>query len=123
MRMRWTTGVSRSPIEANRPVAGSHQFVFRSKSLKGTMNGLFLEDLAEKTRRGMRGRVEAGKSGGGICDGYRVSRSSRQIDAARSVRGVLPRVRKGTQPLSGVELHQFLLWPTGVQNPALSDDR
>ena len=33
--------------------------------LKGTMNQLFLKDLADKTRRGLRGRVEAGKSGGG----------------------------------------------------------
>ncbi|MDF6278483.1 recombinase family protein, partial [Escherichia coli] len=33
--------------------------------LKGTMNQLFLKDLAAKTRRGLRGRVEAGKSGGG----------------------------------------------------------
>ncbi len=33
--------------------------------LKGTMNQLFLKDLAEKTRRGLRGRVEAGMSGGG----------------------------------------------------------
>ena len=29
------------------------------------MNALFLKDLAAKTRRGLRGRVEAGKSGGG----------------------------------------------------------
>ncbi|WP_051469492.1 recombinase family protein [Chelativorans sp. J32] len=40
--------------------------------LKGTMNALFLKDLAMKTHRGLRGRVEAGKSGGGICYGYRV---------------------------------------------------
>ena len=33
--------------------------------LKGTMNAIFLKDLADKTRRGQRGRVEAGKSGGG----------------------------------------------------------
>ena len=33
--------------------------------LKGTMNALFLKDLADKTRRGQRGRIEAGKSGGG----------------------------------------------------------
>jgi site-specific DNA recombinase len=30
--------------------------------LKGTMNALFLKDLADKTRRGLRGRVEAGKA-------------------------------------------------------------
>ena len=40
--------------------------------LKGTMNALFLKDLAEKTRRGQRGRVEAGKSGGGNSYGYDV---------------------------------------------------
>jgi site-specific DNA recombinase len=33
--------------------------------LKGTMNALFLKDLADKTRRELRGRVELGKSGGG----------------------------------------------------------
>ena len=42
--------------------------------LKGTMNALFLKELAEKTRRGMRGRVELGKAGGGLCYGYRVIR-------------------------------------------------
>lgn len=41
---------------------------------KGTMNALYLHDLAEKTRRGLRGRVEAGKSGGGLCYGYRAVR-------------------------------------------------
>jgi len=40
--------------------------------LKGTMNALFLKDLAIKTRRGIRGRVEAGKIGGGNAYGYRV---------------------------------------------------
>ena len=40
--------------------------------LKGTMNALFLKDLADKTRRGLRGRVERGKSGGGIAYGYDV---------------------------------------------------
>ena len=40
--------------------------------LKGTMNALFLKDLADKTRRGLRGRVEHGKSGGGIAYGYDV---------------------------------------------------
>ena len=40
--------------------------------LKGTMNALFLKDLADKTRRGLRGRVEAGKSGGGLTYGYDV---------------------------------------------------
>ncbi len=42
--------------------------------LKGTMNQLFLKDLAAKTRRGLRGRVEAGASGGGNSYGYDVVR-------------------------------------------------
>jgi site-specific DNA recombinase len=42
---------------------------------KGTMNALFLKDLAEKTHRGLRGRVENGKAGGGLCYGYRVVRT------------------------------------------------
>ena len=42
--------------------------------LKGTMNALFLKDLAAKTHRGLRGRVETGKSGGGLCYGYDVAR-------------------------------------------------
>ena len=40
--------------------------------LKGTMNALFLKDLAAKTHRGLRGRVEKGRSGGGLCYGYDV---------------------------------------------------
>ncbi|MBX4952693.1 recombinase family protein [Rhizobium binae] len=47
--------------------------------LKGTMGALYLKDLADKTRRGLRGRVEDGKSGGGLCYGYDVVR---QIDAS-----------------------------------------
>ena len=39
------------------------------------MNALYLKDLADKTRRGLRGRVEAGKSGGRLCFGYRVVRT------------------------------------------------
>ena len=38
--------------------------------LKGTMNELLLKDLAQKTHRGLEGRVRAGMSGGGLCYGY-----------------------------------------------------
>jgi site-specific DNA recombinase len=38
------------------------------------MNALFLKDLAQKTRRGQRGRVEAGKIPGGNSYGYRIIR-------------------------------------------------
>jgi site-specific DNA recombinase len=40
--------------------------------LKGTMNARFLKDLAAKTHRGLRGRVEKGRAGGGLCYGYDV---------------------------------------------------
>ena len=33
---------------------------------------LFLKDFAAKTHRGLRGRVEKGRSGGGLCYGYDV---------------------------------------------------
>jgi site-specific DNA recombinase len=42
--------------------------------LKSTMNALFLKDLAQKTRRGLEGRIRQGKSGGGLCFGYDVVR-------------------------------------------------
>ena len=38
------------------------------------MNALFLKELVEKTRRGLRGRIELGKAGGGISFGYRIVR-------------------------------------------------
>ena len=53
--------------------------------LKGTYNAMYLSDLAVKTRRGQRGRVEGGKSGGGIGYGYRVVK---QFDAhGEAIRG------------------------------------
>ena len=42
--------------------------------LKGTMNALFLKDLAAKTHRGLRGRIEEGRSAGGLSFGYDVVR-------------------------------------------------
>ncbi|MGV6875602.1 recombinase family protein [Pseudochelatococcus sp. B33] len=41
--------------------------------LKGTMGALYLKDLADKTRRSLRSRVEDGKSGGDICYGYDIA--------------------------------------------------
>ena len=40
--------------------------------LKGTMNAMFLKDLADKTRRGLKGRIAKGKSAGGLPYGYKV---------------------------------------------------
>ena len=57
--------------------------------LKGTMNALFLKDLPAKTHRGLRGRVEQGRSGGGLCYGYDVVKSfdgtSQPIRGGRTV--------------------------------------
>ena len=78
--------------------------------LKGTMNALFLKDLAAKTHRGLRGRVEAGKSGGGICYGYDVVklhddtgepiRGERSIDEAEAevVRRIFREFAQGASP-------------------------
>ena len=52
---------------------------------KGTMGAIFLKDLADKTRRGLRGRIEAGKSGGGLCYGYDIVRQI--ADTGALVRG------------------------------------
>jgi site-specific DNA recombinase len=53
--------------------------------LKGTMNALFLKDLALKTHRGLEGRVRNGKSGGGLTYGYDVVQ---KLDASgQPVRG------------------------------------
>lgn len=41
--------------------------------LEGTMNQMFLEELAKKTRRGLLAKVREGKSGGGLCYGYRIA--------------------------------------------------
>jgi site-specific DNA recombinase len=53
--------------------------------LTGTMSALFLKNLADKTRRGQRGRVEAGKIGGGNSYGYTVVR--RFADNGELIRG------------------------------------
>jgi DNA invertase Pin-like site-specific DNA recombinase len=78
--------------------------------LKGPMNALFLTDLANKTRRGLRGRVEAGRSGGGLTYGYDVVRNhradgtveagDRRIDAAEAdiVRRIFREYMAGRSP-------------------------
>lgn len=78
--------------------------------LKGTMNALFLSDLALKTRRGQRGRVEAGKIPGGNSYGYRVVRrilengslaaGEREIDAEQAaiIRRILDEYAAGMSP-------------------------
>ena len=80
--------------------------------LKGTMNALFLKDLADKTRRGLRGRVEEGRSGGGRCFGYKVVkefdahgdpvRGGREInpEEAKVVNAIFSAFANGESPLS-----------------------
>lgn len=53
--------------------------------LKGAMNALFLKDLADKTRRGLRGRVEKGQSGGGLAYGYDVVSGPDATAGGRSI--------------------------------------
>jgi DNA invertase Pin-like site-specific DNA recombinase len=78
--------------------------------LKGTMNALFLKDLADKTRRGLEGRVREGRSGGGLCFGYDVVgeydargepvRGGREINEAQAavVRRVFSEFADGKSP-------------------------
>jgi site-specific DNA recombinase len=66
----------------------------------GTMNALFLNDLRQKTRRGLRGRVEAGQSAGGRAYGYRVV-------AGRRVRDRSDRSAAGAADLPMVRLRDF----------------
>ena len=57
--------------------------------LKGTMNALFLKDLAAKTHRGLQGRVEKGKAGGGLCYGYDVvKRTNSEGEPLRGERAI-----------------------------------
>src|SRR5207248_9977802 len=73
--------------------------------LKGTMNALFLKELAEKTRRGLRGRVEAGRSGGGISYGYRISAVSRTASSRQESGRSYPRRPQSFGPSSTT------IWP------------
>ena len=71
--------------------------------LKGTMNALYLKDLAQKTRRGLEGRVRQGKSGGGICYGYDLAPGdvgARRIDHAEAeiVRRIFAEYSSGKSP-------------------------
>jgi site-specific DNA recombinase len=78
--------------------------------LKGTMNALFLKDLAIKTRRGQRGRVEAGKIPGGNSYGYKIVRrlkddgsvttGEREIDAEQAtiIKGIFRQYADGMAP-------------------------
>ena len=80
--------------------------------LKGTMNALFLKDLAKKTHRGLRGRVEKGFSAGAVGYGYRMIRrlssegelvrGEREIDPAQAliVERIFREFAAGKSPLA-----------------------
>src|SRR3954466_5805374 len=71
--------------------------------LKGTMNALYLKDLAQKTHRGLEGRVRAGRSGGGRCYGYDLvvgETGARRIDPveARVIQRIFQDYASGLSP-------------------------
>jgi DNA invertase Pin-like site-specific DNA recombinase len=80
--------------------------------LSGTMGALYIKQLAEKTHRGLRGRVESGRSGGGNCYGYDVVRKAgaggelevglRSVNQreAKVIRGILQAYVAGESPRS-----------------------
>ncbi|MDE1905360.1 MAG: recombinase family protein [Rhodospirillales bacterium] len=80
--------------------------------LKGTMNALFLKDLAAKTHRGLMGRIAAGKSAGGLSYGYKIAltivgrgiveRGDRRIDEteANIVRRIFRDFADGLSPIA-----------------------
>ena len=80
--------------------------------LKGTMNALFLKDLAKKTHRGLRGRVEKGFAAGPNAYGYRIVRrltsegelvrGEREIDRAQAliVERIFREFADGKSPLA-----------------------
>jgi site-specific DNA recombinase len=95
--------------------------------LKGTMNALFLKDLAQKTRRGLEGRIRQGKSGGGRCFGYDIvqsvdhsgkpvhgERRINQIEAA-IVRRIFEEFAKGCSPrvIAGALNKEAIFGPAG----------
>ena len=108
--------------------------------LKGTMNALFLKDIAAKVRRGQRGRLEDGLAPAGICYGYRpvhemnargeVSRGKREIieDQADIIRrifkeyvaGVSPRAIAKTLNIEGIPSPRGGQWVASAINGSRS---
>jgi site-specific DNA recombinase len=74
------------------------------------MNALFLQDLAQKTHRGLRGRVEAGKSAGGRCYGYDIVRRTDE-------RGELIRGDRSVNPTEAVIVNRIFTMFAGGASP------
>ena len=95
--------------------------------LKGTMNALFIKDLAIKTHRGLKGRALAGKSAGGKAYGYQnvihydasgePIRGDRKIDPAEAevVRRIFTDYATGLSPRKIAEAlnEEGITGPTG----------
>ena len=54
-------------------------------AVSGIKNAVFLDDLSEKTHRGMAGRVARGLTAGGRCYGYHVVDGRREIFEAQAI--------------------------------------
>src|SRR5258708_36945477 len=57
--------------------------------LKGTMNAMYLSELADKRRRGLRGRIENGRSGDGLCYAYPVVRRFENDEVTTGERAIV----------------------------------
>ena len=75
---------------------------------KGTMNALFLKDLADS--RGLRGRVREGRSAGGLCYGYDVVH---QTDA----RGELLRGARSANETEAAVVRRIFFLFSGGESP------
>lgn len=81
---------------------------------------MFLDDLAQKTKRGQVGRVKAGRIPGGRCHGYNVVRhgedhGKRTINAAEAaiVRRIFAGYSGGCSPLKIVQASMLRAAPRG----------
>lgn len=69
--------------------------------LRGLMGELYLDDLAKKTHRGLKGRALAGASAGGLPYGYRVTETGQRAireDQAAIVRRIFAEYADGMTP-------------------------
>jgi site-specific DNA recombinase len=80
-------------------------------AVKGLLGSMFLDDLAQKTKRGQVGRVKAGRIPGGRCYGYDVVRDGqeggkRTINEAEAgvVRRIYAEYVEGRSPLKIVQM-------------------